>query len=158
MHTYSVDKGSLTLMPAPPGNQQLRPFAKFLKSQNISTVVSLLQADEAQSLGLGFEESILAEESIEFINFPIKDHSVPGFILPFKSLINRLCADLKQKKKIAIHCYAGIGRTGILAASVLIRKGYAVDFALLELSQVRGTRVPETLEQISWLHRYEDEF
>jgi protein-tyrosine phosphatase len=68
-----------------------------------------------------------------------------------------LSSELSQGKNIAIHCYAGIGRTGMVAAGILMKQGQSVDLALLELSRIRGLRVPETLEQITWLHRHEDQ-
>jgi protein-tyrosine phosphatase len=120
-------------------------------------VVSFLQINEAKSLGLEYEETELAKNQIEFINFQIKDHNVPQFILPFNQLVKVLSADLDQGKNLALHCYAGIGRTGMLAAAVLINQGESVDSALIKLSKVRGLRVPETLQQISWLHHYEDQ-
>ena len=61
------------------------------------------------------------------------------------------------RKNIAIHCYAGIGRTGLIAASILIKQGMDVDTALIKLSKTRGLRVPETIGQIAWLHRHASE-
>ena len=60
-------------------------------------------------------------------------------------------------KNLAIHCYAGIGRTGLIAASILIKMGMQVDEALIKLSQTRGLRVPETIQQITWLHHHAEQ-
>lgn len=157
LYTLKLNMGSITMMPRPPGSNQLEEFSSFLASQSINKVISLLQNNEAQTLGLNFEESALQKEGIDFINFQIKDHSVPQFILPFNQLVSVLLEDLKCGKNLAIHCYAGIGRTGILAAALMINLGESVDSALIKLSKVRGLRVPETIQQISWLHQYEDQ-
>ena len=157
LYPLQLKQGSITMMPRPPGSHQLKVFASFLASQSIDKVVSLLQIKEANSLGLEFEETELEKQGVEFINFQIKDHNVPQFILPFNQLVQILTEDIKQGKNIAIHCYAGIGRTGMLAAAVLINLGERVDSALIKLSKTRGLRVPETLQQISWLHHYEDQ-
>ena len=154
---YDLDRGSITLMPRPPGGKQLSDFMHYMKHKDTDVVVSLLQFDEAKSLALVNEGSVCENHAIEFVNFPIKDHHVPQFFVPFNQLITKLTDDVSRGKNIAVHCYAGIGRTGLVASSILIKMGMEVDFALLNLSQCRGLRVPETIDQISWLHRHCDE-
>ncbi len=157
LFTLKLSSGSITMMPRPPGKHELSSFCGFLANQSIDKVVSLLQISEAKSLGLEYQETELSNKNIQFVNFQIKDHSVPQFILPFNQLVKVINEDLKAGKNIAIHCYAGIGRTGMLAAALLINQGESVDTALIKLSKVRGLRVPETIQQISWLHHYEDQ-
>ena len=151
---HNIDNGSITMMPRPPGSTQLPHFIEYLQSVGIDVVVSLLQFDEVESLSLISEGSECERYGIEFVNFPIKDHHVPQFFVPFNQLITKLTKDIDHGKNIAIHCYAGIGRTGLVASSILMKRGLEVDFALLKLSQCRGLRVPETLSQISWLHHH----
>ena len=154
---YELEQGSITLMPRPPGGTHLEPYIAFLKDRNVDIVISLLQFNEVNALSLTNEGYACEEAGIEFINFQIKDHSVPQFITPFNLLVEKLLNEVNAGKNIAIHCYAGIGRTGLLAASILIKGGMMVDSALLELSKKRGVRVPETIQQISWLHHHIDE-
>jgi len=151
---YSGQNGDISLMQKPPGGEQLPTFITYLKQKKIDILVSLLQFDEINQHGLVNANFYCQESNIEFINFQINDHSVPQFFLPFNQLIKKLADELKAGKNIVIHCYAGIGRTGITAAAILIKLGMHVDEALIQLSQVRGLRVPETLEQISWLHHH----
>ncbi len=153
LFTHTLDVGSISLMPKPPGGIELPEFIGFLKDKKIDILVSLLQFREVQNFGLINEASECRDQGIEFINFPIMDHDVPQFITPFNQLIEVLTLAIKNDKNIAVHCYAGIGRTGLVASSILIKLGMQVDFSLINLSRTRGTRVPETLNQISWLHR-----
>lgn len=148
-----LGKGSITMMPKPAGGTQLKSYMEFLHSQGVDILVSLLQFDEVNRFGLVSEGSECQGLGIEFINFAIQDHRVPQFFIPFNQLINKLSIDIQQDKNIAIHCLAGIGRTGITAASLLIKQGISVDDALIKLSKIRDLRVPETLEQITWLHQ-----
>ncbi|MCF6318284.1 MAG: dual specificity protein phosphatase family protein [Proteobacteria bacterium] len=154
---YTLEKGSITMMPKPVGGLQLAPYIEFLKNRDIEVLVSLLQFDEINTYSLVNEGYECEAQGIEFINFQIKDHDVPQFFVPFNQLVEKLSADLIQGRNIAIHCYAGIGRTGMLASSLLIKQGAQVDEALINLSKVRGLRVPETIQQISWLHHHADE-
>lgn len=154
---YALDKGSITMMPKPTGGKQLAPYIEFLKNREIDVLVSLLQYAETNTHALVNEGFECEAQGIEFINFQIKDHDVPQFVVPFNHLAEKLSADLQQGKNIAIHCYAGIGRTGMLAAALLIKQRMQIDEALINLSKTRGLRVPETIQQITWLHHHIDE-
>ncbi len=157
VYPLNLEKGSIIMMPKPPGGMQLKTYIEFLKSLEVDYLVSLLQPSEIEQFSLTSEAAQCRAQGIEFINFPIRDHSVPQFFLPFNQLIENLSLALNQDKTIAIHCYAGIGRTGITAASLLIKNGAQVDLALMDLSKARGLRVPETLEQITWLHHHNEQ-
>ena len=151
---HELDNGSITMMPKPPGGKQLPSYIEYLQKKGINVLVSLLQYHEINTYSLINEGSECESRGIEFINFQVRDHDVPQFFVPFNQLIEKLAQDLKANKNIAIHCYAGIGRTGITACSVLMKLGMQVDNALIQLSQSRKLKVPETMKQISWLHHY----
>ena len=155
--TYAMDSGSITMMPKPPGGSQLNAYIQYLKSRKINVLVSLLQYQEMVTHALINEGSECETASIKFINFHIKDHDTPQFFVPFNHLIHQLVNHIEKGENIAIHCYAGIGRTGLIAASILIKMGMQVDEALIKLSQVRGLRVPETIQQITWLHHHAEQ-
>ncbi|MBT7442781.1 MAG: hypothetical protein HN790_02295 [Methylococcales bacterium] len=53
---------------------------------------------------------------------------------------------------VAVHCRAGIGRSGMTTIAVLVRYGLSVDDAITLVSQARGIPVPDTEEQIDWLY------
>ena len=61
---------------------------------------------------------------------------------------------LRQGRNVAIHCRQGIGRSGMIAAALLVKKGTAVDSALKLISQIRGLPVPETPEQRDWVRDF----
>lgn len=59
-----------------------------------------------------------------YINYPIKDHSVPDDKVSFSQLIIKLCdiiCTLQNDDKIYIHCKGGHGRSGILVACILCK-------------------------------------
>lgn len=155
--SYETAYGSIIMMPKPPGGSRLSSYIKFLKSKKVNAVVSLLQYEEVMAHSLTNEGVKCEEDGIDFINFPIKDHSTPQFFVPFNQLIEQLVKRIMSNENIAVHCYAGIGRTGIVAASILIKLGMQVDSALIQLSRIRGLRVPETIQQITWLHHHAEQ-
>ncbi|MCF6300069.1 MAG: tyrosine-protein phosphatase [Proteobacteria bacterium] len=147
-----LTKGNIIMMPKPPKGDHLGHFTAFLKQQGVNQVVSLLEPLESQQFGLVSHAMLCEGEDIEHHNFPIKDHGIPLDVQKFLGLIEQLANALDQGQTIAFHCFAGIGRTGLTAASVMIHLGHDLDVALIQLSKARGLRVPETLQQVQFLH------
>jgi protein-tyrosine phosphatase len=53
-----------------------------------------------------------------------------------------------------VHCRQGVGRTGLIAAGLLVMKGFSPEAAVKSLSASRGISVPETPGQRRWIDRY----
>ena len=49
----------------------------------------------------------------------------------------------------------GIRRSTIIAGSLLIKPGYKTNDIIAHISKIRGLRLPDTDEQITWLKRQE---
>jgi protein-tyrosine phosphatase len=58
---------------------------------------------------------------------------------------------LRTGKAVAVHCRAGIGRSALIAACVLVRSGYDVDGAFDTIAKARGMAVPDTQAQHDWV-------
>ena len=146
-----MEPGNLGLMARPRGNDWLFDELRTLKLYGADTLVSLLEDSELTELELQAEPSICDELSIKFISFPIKDRSVPTDKQDFRNLVEQLNSELEQGRKIVIHCRMGIGRTGMLAAGVLMQRGFDANSAFEFLSNVRTLNVPDTNEQAEWV-------
>lgn len=57
---------------------------------------------------------------------------------------------LEEGKNVAVHCRQGIGRSGLIAAGVLMTSGLSPQQAMDAVSSSRGLAIPETPEQRSW--------
>ena len=124
------------------------------RDAGVEVVASLLELREADDYGVAKESTICETFGIEFLSFPIPDHGIPRSEQDAALLIDRIHASLIADKAVAIHCYAGIGRTGIIAACVLNQIGIPVSdvFDLLHVS--RGCVMPESYEQREWVKRF----
>jgi len=90
----------------------------------VDTVISLLKKYEETELEIEKEKTLCEKYDIEFISFPIQDRGVPENISDFIELITNINNRLSENKKVVVHCRMGIGRTSIVAASVLIKNGF----------------------------------
>jgi protein-tyrosine phosphatase len=64
-------------------------------------------------------------QGVAFLSFPIPDRQVP---LPESSLskaLEELEGELEAGRNVVLHCRQGIGRTGLVAACLLLTKGLA---------------------------------
>jgi len=88
-----------------------------------------------------------------FVSFPIPDRGTPASTRDALALITTVASDLENGKNVAVHCRQGVGRSGLVAAGVLMSAGTNPEKALQVVSSARGTAVPETLEQRLWLRQ-----
>jgi len=95
----------------------------------------LLERSEAYEVGLKDEEIYSEKYQIEFVSYPIPDRGLPKSINGFSKFTKGLYRSAAGGNNIVIHCRAGIGRTGIVAAGVLLHCG----------------SVPDTPEQENWV-------
>jgi protein-tyrosine phosphatase len=94
------------------------------------------------------------ENGLLLVPFPIEDRSLPMDSAQFGLLIKELLGYLRDGKSVVIHCRAGIGRSSLVAACVLIETGLSADRAFQLIEQARGCPVPDTLEQREWVENY----
>ena len=66
----------------------------------------------------------------------------------------RIADQLDAGKNVGVHCRQGIGRSGMIAAGVLVTSGSSPEDAMQAVSSARGAEVPETIEQSRWCNNY----
>ncbi len=150
-------RGRLAIMTRPRGGDWLEDEAAGWRRARLDTVVSLLEDEEAAQLQLADERGTAKSKRIEFISFPIPDRGIPASLPAVVSLFKRIAGALDKGENIAVHCRQGVGRSGLVAAGVLMSAGMDADKAVKVVSAARGVTVPETPAQLEWLHRLASE-
>ena len=149
-----IDPHRIGLMARPRGGEQLAGEVEAWRAADVAIVVSLLEAREARDLELGDEAMACERGGITFRHLQIADRGTPESRKDFVALIDELERDLSAGRAIAIHCRAGIGRTGIVAACLLGRLGVPVADLFHRLSRSRGLAMPDTAAQIDWVENH----
>lgn len=148
-----IGKGELFVMPKPSSDYLIDDLL-YYKNLGVDVIVSFLEVNEAWELGLAKEADRAAEMGLTFFNFPIKDRSVPSPHL-IKEMLSAVMPKLDSGKSVALHCRAGIGRSGLAACCLLIRDGYQSDDAMSLVSSARGISIPDTSAQIDFIYDFE---
>jgi protein-tyrosine phosphatase len=154
---YWVDgpwPGKLALASRPRGGDWLDEEMAGWRRAGIDTLLSLLTPEEEQDLDLKCEAQEAKARGMKFLSLPIPDRQVPNSESEVSVVLDRLDADLSAGKNVVVHCRQGIGRTGLVAACLLITKGLTPDGAIKSVSVARGNPVPETTEQRRWIDHY----
>lgn len=145
-----VEPLRLAMMARPRGGEWLEDEIAGWRRMGIESVVSLLHPYEAKELDIVEEESICTTHGICYRSFPIRDRGTPESVQAFLALADEIAASVKVGASIAVHCRAGIGRSGLLAGSILLRLGIPASRVFEVLSRARGLAVPDTPAQIEW--------
>ena len=146
--------GKLGLAARPRGGDWLTDEIASWRRSGVDTVLSLLTPDEEQSLGLSEEAGTVKAQAMDFLSLPIPDRQVPSSETEVAAVLENLSRGLSAGKKVIIHCRQGVGRTGLVAACLLVAKGLNPSAAVESISAARGVPVPETREQRQWIDHF----
>lgn len=104
----------------------------------------------------GMPQPRLAAHGLEGRHFPIPDMGVPAL-----AAAARLCRDISRLTRagavVAVHCHAGLGRTGLVLAAVLVWEGIAARQAI-EMVRAERRGYLQNRAQELFVERFADAF
>ena len=120
-------------------SRDLEMDLKALKIWGADAVICLVEPGELTAMGVPDYAEALRKYDFALFHLPIRDMSTPG--QPFEEAwahhANQLNELLSGPSHIVVHCAAGLGRTGMFCAEMLVRMGYYAEDAI---QKVRGIR------------------
>ena len=154
--------GRLILSSCPTINRNAEPsFLENLlieyKRKRVKLVVTLLDSDEIADLGIISFSTLLMDSGFHWIHCPIRDRSTCSDQERIRTLLEDIKKILKPNNSVVIHCHAGLGRTGLLAATFLVSMGLAAESAIETIRETRPGSI-ETIEQEKYIKEWNFRF
>tara|TARA_B110000261_G_C13029075_1_gene335472 strand:+ start:365 stop:883 length:519 start_codon:yes stop_codon:yes gene_type:complete len=144
--------GNLILSSCPGIGKNLLNDIETIKELKIDTLFTLIDDTELNDLGGKGLSQLLKINHIKWLQLPITNFSIPEKKQKevLINIIEELIDDLINNRNILIHCMAGLGRSGMIAATILKKIGIN---AQLSISTIRSARpgAIETTSQVDYI-------
>jgi ADP-ribosyl-[dinitrogen reductase] hydrolase len=110
-----------------------------IKAWGAVAVVSVLEEHEMGWLQVPHLGEEIERHGMEWLLLPVKDGNVPDEAAEqvWSEHGPRIRAMVEDGRRVLFHCRAGRGRSGMMAARVLIELGWGADAAIAEVRRVR---------------------
>ena len=129
-HPYDVlelNSGAKFIFTPCPGtkNSDLVASIKTLKSAGATAIISLLPDSEIDALSVPNLGQEISDQGMTWYQLPVVDDCAPEqlFFDAFNHVKDDLLNRYKAGETLAIHCRGGSGRTGLMAAILLLESG-----------------------------------
>jgi protein-tyrosine phosphatase len=134
------------------GSRRLADDLASIEAWGASVLVSLNEPQEFARLGVPTFMTDVKTCNFRWLHAPIHDMDTPGaaFEAAWAEAGLVISAALDRRERIAIHCAAGLGRTGLLAARVLVDRGLGAEEAIARVRRARPGTI-ETARQAAFV-------
>lgn len=119
---------------------------KALSRCGVTMLITLTEKD--------FPQDALARHGLCNFHLPVYDHEPPT-VAQIQMLLARMSAAMRRGEVLAVHCLAGLGRTGTVLAAWLVREGLTAEEALRRVRLIDAQYV-QSAAQEALLHEYEN--
>ncbi len=138
---------------------------QHLLNLKIDVVINLMESNEKTFTGellVDYIPELIAlsekrNQEINVFRFPIKDLHIPTIEL-MKEILQFLKKCMDENKKVYIHCWGGVGRTGTVVGCFLQDNGYTTSENVIEMiaylkrtTSIVNRDSPETKDQLDFV-------
>lgn len=145
-HPYdrlTLDNGAAFIFTPCPGTKEadLTSSIHTLKEAGADIIISMLPDDEMAKLKVTKLGKETEQQGMMWYQLPVEDDHAPeqDFFSAFNPVKEAILGHLKEKKTLVIHCRGGTGRTGMMAAILLLESGYQWEQAKSLVQSIRPT-------------------
>lgn len=137
------------------------PLMDSLKNLGITAIINCSEFGEhpncgdgiIDSIGLSYNPNDVIKEKIEYHHYGWQDLTTPSMDLMLEMV--EVGKNIIQKGgKICVHCHAGLGRTGLFIACLLIRlENISAEEAIKRVRSARENSIPAKLHE-DYIHTF----
>lgn len=138
--------GRLAGTPRPGVVHDMDNDLKALRRCGVTMLITLTEKD--------FPQDALARNGLKNFHLPVYDHEPPT-VAQIQMLLARMSAAMRRGEVLAVHCLAGLGRTGTVLAAWLVREGLSAEEALRRTRLIDAKYVQSEAQE-NLLYEYEN--
>lgn len=151
-----ADNDAALILTPCPGTKgvDLETSLKELKSSGAQVIVTALEFDEMEKAGIAELPRLAQRLGITWFHQPIRDDEAPDeqFDARWEVISPQIHEVLKQGGNIVLHCMGGSGRTGLLAAHILLELDWDLNRIKSEVQALRPGAFTKPL-QIEYINQ-----
>ena len=166
LESYWVEPGRLLAgeYPGRDDEEQTRKRIDAVIEAGLNIFIDLTKPNEMSPYSnILLEQARAYDVKVKYERFPIGDFGLPT-VEQMRSILDMIDSELQAGRKIYLHCWGGIGRTGTTVGCYLVRRGKTGEEALRQLaewwSEVPKSQFhshsPETYEQREFIRKWEE--
>jgi len=142
------------LCPCPGRGGPLAQDLGRLRGWGAEALVTLVEDHELAALGVTSIQAEVEALAMRWWHLPIRDMSIPdeAFEASWRTTGPALHALIRDGFSVALHCHGGYGRTGTIAARLLVEMGSSPESAIARVREVRPPSI-ETPEQEAYVRK-----
>ena len=120
-------------------SESLLDDLQAIRSWGAAVVITLLEETELNVLGVRELGKHVVALNMVWLHLPVRNSRLPDerFMEKWRMVVPSLCNLLQKGQHVVIHCKEGIGRAGLIAASLLVELGLPVDEAVSIVRKAR---------------------
>ncbi len=144
------------------GEETTRKRMDAFLEAGLDTFIDLTQEGERQPYQpILLEQAGYYEKDVRLLHFPTPDFSLPTRAT-MTAILDAIDAALGEDRRVYVHCWGGVGRTGTVVGCYLVRHGSTGEQALRQLAawwqddprHASFPHTPETKEQMDFVRAW----
>uniref|UniRef100_A0A8C9RHE6 Cyclin-dependent kinase inhibitor 3 n=1 Tax=Scleropages formosus TaxID=113540 RepID=A0A8C9RHE6_SCLFO len=130
-----------------------------LKDQGVEDVFVFCTLGELQKYRVPRLLDVYRQQGLRVHHLPFPDGGTPE-LDQCSRILEELQFNLENNRKTVIHCYGGLGRSGLMAGCLLLQLSVSMtpDKAIEILRELRGGGAIQTVKQYNFLHEFREKY
>ena len=133
-----------------PSSQGITATLGWLVAHDVSLIINLTTPEDVLP---DLRDYVAQWPSLDYVRFPIRDMSTPSAPLML-AILDAISAAVAAGRRVYVHCWGGVGRTGTVMGCWYVRQGLSAEAALARIAHLRAHipgSAPETPEQVAMI-------